>query len=192
MLSNYNGNEKNPSSTVVELPAHYNQALASINDVGDIQVIQAQSSTREVIRRVSQKHVSFHRFDWRSCLTSKFPLQRYADKLLLHYSQRWVREYVRKTRLDKEHQALQQRNASASASAAAASGLPSAATIEAINVKASTESVAMPYVLQYNKLTIPSGAAPRHCRTSKCMCQFIEERLKQKSLTACGLTELFS
>jgi hypothetical protein len=77
--------------------------------------------------------------------------EKYAEKLLLRYSQRWVKDFVRR-RIDLN--------------------LPLHADAAGVNVTA-----------------LPSN--PRHCISSRCLCQFIEEHLKFKPLTQCNITELF-
>lgn len=76
--------------------------------------------------------------------------EKYAEKLFLRYSQRWVKEFVRK-RLDLR--------------------LP-------LHPDGSEES-GMP-------------SPPRHCSTSRCPCQFIEEHLRFKPHSKCNIRDLFS
>ncbi|XP_054156801.1 transmembrane protein 268-like [Oppia nitens] len=75
----------------------------------------------------------------------------YAEKLLLRYSQRWVKDFVRR-KID-------------------------------LNMPLHADAAGVPVT------ALPS--APRHCSSSRCLCQFIEEHLKFKPLTQCNITELF-
>lgn len=73
--------------------------------------------------------------------------EKFGEKLLLRYSQRWIRDHNR-----------------------------SRATLT---------------VPLYPDGTDFTPISPRHCATSRCPCQYIEEHLKFKPLTKCSLKELF-
>ncbi|CAG2181376.1 unnamed protein product [Oppiella nova] len=77
--------------------------------------------------------------------------EKYAEKLLLRYSQRWVKDFVRR-KID-------------------------------LNMPLHADSAGVSVA--------PLPTTHRHCTTSRCLCQFIEEHLKFKPLTQCNITELF-
>ncbi|CAG2104743.1 unnamed protein product [Medioppia subpectinata] len=77
--------------------------------------------------------------------------EKYAEKLLLRYSQRWVKDFVRR-KID-------------------------------LNMPLHADSAGVSVA--------PLPTTHRHCPTSRCLCQFIEEHLKFKPLTQCNITELF-
>ncbi|KAJ6223248.1 hypothetical protein RDWZM_001793 [Blomia tropicalis] len=115
--------------------------------------------------------------------------EKYAEKLLLRYSQRWIREYNR------ERIELMSQSSNAVTSSTSAANATTTTTTMNPNEMMNNQQ---PHPSSSNS-TNGMGAitaipmAARHCRTSKCFCQYIEEHLKYKQpfTTICSLTELF-
>jgi len=107
--------------------------------------------------------------------------EKYAEKLLLRYSQRWIREFNR-DRIELNPQ------------------LPMPATNAATNGNQTTGMMnnqqphPQPSTATNNRAAITAiPMSSRHCRTSRCFCQYIEEHLKYKPVTKLfNFGEMFS
>lgn len=121
--------------------------------------------------------------------------EKYADKLLLRYSQRWVREYNRErmelnASSSRQQQAMPQEGASGQSPETGNGATTMMMNNQQPHPKGPPGTGVPPKASTTSCSSIPMAA--RHCRGHKCFCQYIEEHLKYKPVTTCSmLSELF-